>query len=62
MNKTFFIRSSIPKVKYYGLVLGEPNIYHDSGVFYKKWGFYLEGVWLWRISGGYLQEMVGQRC
>ena len=22
--------------------LGEPNIYHDSGVFYKKWGFYLE--------------------
>jgi len=40
------------------LVLGEPNIYHDSGVFYKKEGillggcltceelvgFYLEGV------------------
>jgi len=24
MNKTFFIRSSIPKVKYYWL--GEPNI------------------------------------
>ena len=22
-------------------------------------GFYLEGVWLWRISGGYLQEMMG---
>ena len=21
------------------------------GLFYKKWGFYLEGVWLWRISG-----------
>ena len=21
--------------------LGEPNIYHDSGVFYKKWG----GLW-----------------
>jgi len=32
--------------------LGEPNIYHDSWVFYKKMGFYLEGVWLWRISGG----------
>ena len=25
-----------------GLVLGEPNIYHDLGGFYKKWGFYLE--------------------
>ena len=24
--------------------LGEPNIYHDSVVFYKYWGFYLEGV------------------
>jgi len=23
-------------------VLGEPNIYHDSGVIYKKLGFYLE--------------------
>ena len=23
--------------------LEEPNIYHDSVVFYKKWGFYLEG-------------------
>ena len=24
--------------------LGEPNIYHDSEVFYKNvWGFYLEG-------------------
>jgi len=22
--------------------LGEPNIYHDSGVFYKNRGFYLE--------------------
>jgi len=26
--------------------LEESNIYHDSGGFYKKWGFYLEGVWL----------------
>jgi len=23
--------------------LGEPNIYHDSRVFYKNWEFYLEG-------------------
>ena len=38
MDKTLFIFSSIPKVKYYGLVLGEPNIYHDSGVFYKEVG------------------------
>ena len=36
MNNPFFIFSSIPKVKYYGLVLREPNIYHDSGVFYKE--------------------------
>jgi len=31
--------------------LGEPNIYHDLGIFYKNRRFYLEGVWLWRISG-----------
>ena len=43
-NKNFFIFSSIPKVKYYGLVLGEPNIYHDSGVFYKCVGNLMEGV------------------
>jgi len=24
----------------------------EFGVFYKNRGFYLEGVWLWRISGG----------
>jgi len=23
-------------------------------------GGYLEGVWLWRIRGGYSQEMMGQ--
>ena len=44
MDKTLFIFSSIPKVKYYGLVLGEPNIYHDLGDFTRMWGFYLEGV------------------
>ena len=43
MDKTLFIFSSIPKVKYYGLVLGEPNIYHDSGVFYKCVGILLGG-------------------
>ena len=42
MNKTFFIRSSIPKVKYYWL--GEPNIYQNMGVFYKEVGDY----WEWR--------------
>jgi len=37
MYKHFFIFSSIPKVKYYWL--GEPNIYHDSGVFFtRNWG------------------------
>ena len=44
MDKTLFIFSSIPKVKYYGLVLGEPNIYHDSGVFYKCVWILMEGV------------------
>jgi len=43
MNKTFLIRSSIPKVKYYGLVVGEPNIYHDLGVIYKNVGNLLGG-------------------
>ena len=28
----------------YWLVLGEPNIYHDSGVFYKNVGILLGGV------------------
>ena len=32
--------------------LGKPKLYHDSRVFYKNRGFYLEGVWLWRIGGG----------
>jgi len=56
MYKHFFIFSSIPKVKYYWL--GEPNTYHDLGMFYKNWGFYLEGVWLWWIIGSYSQEMM----
>jgi len=27
---------------------------------YKMWRFYLEDVWLWRISGGYSQGVMGQ--
>jgi len=27
------------------------------GLFYKNVGFYLEVVWLWRISGGYLETI-----
>jgi len=26
-------------------------IYHYLGDWTRMWGFYLEGVWLWRISG-----------
>jgi len=25
--------------------------------FTRKWGYYLDGVWLWRISGSYSQEV-----
>jgi len=39
-----------------GLV--EPNLYHNLGEFTRMCGFYLEGVWLWRISGGYSQRMM----
>ena len=41
------------------LVLGEPNIYHDSGVFYKNVGILLGGCLTVRISGSYSQEMIG---
>ena len=40
---TFFIFSSIPKVKYYGLVLGEPHIYHHL------WDFTRSGDFTWRV-------------
>ena len=43
-NKNFFIFSSIPKVKYYGLVVGEPNLYHNLEDFTRMWRFYLETV------------------
>ena len=44
MYKTLFIFSSIPKVKYYGLVVGEPNLYHNLEDYTRIWGIYLEGV------------------
>jgi len=31
--------------------IAEPRIYHHLGCFTRIWGFYLECVWLWRISG-----------
>jgi len=31
----------------------------ELGGIYKNCGFYLESVWLWRISGGYSHEMMG---
>jgi len=40
------------------LVLGAPKVYQNLGCFTRMWGFYLDGVWLWRISGGYSQETV----
>ena len=49
MNKTFFISSSIPKVKYYWLE--EPNIYHNLG------GFTMCGDFTWMLSD--CEELVG---
>jgi len=46
-------------IEYNRLVLEEPNIYQNFGDFTRKWGFHLEGVWLWRISGGFSQDMMG---
>jgi len=43
-NITFFIFSSIPKVKYSCFVLGESYLYHNLEDFTRTWGFYLE-VW-----------------
>ena len=43
MNKNFFIFSSILKVKYHCLVLGEPNIYQNLGDFSRIVGS------LWRV-------------
>jgi len=31
---------------------------HKS-ICYARMGILMEGVWLWRISGGYSQEMMG---
>ena len=51
MYKTFFIFSTIPKLKYYYLCIREPYVYHNLCDLTRMWGFYLEGDWLWRISG-----------
>ena len=51
MCKIFFIFSSIPKVKYYGLVLEEPNIYHNLVC------FTICGDFTWRVSD--CEELVG---
>jgi len=31
--------------------LGKPKLYQNMWCFTRMWGFYLVGVWLWRISG-----------
>jgi len=32
--------------------LGKPKLYQNMWCFTMCVGFYLEGVWLWRVSGG----------
>ena len=44
MYKTLFIFSSIPKVKYYGLVVGEPKLYQNM------WCFTRIGDFTWNVS------------
>ena len=43
-NKNFYIFSSIPKVKYYGLVVGEPKLYQNM------WCFTRIGDFTWSVS------------
>jgi len=43
MKTILFIIQLTLKVKYYGLVLGEPNIYNDSVIIYKNVGILLGG-------------------
>ena len=44
----------------YLVSLGEPNIYHDSGMFYKEVGILLGGcLTCEELSGDYSQEMMG---
>ena len=50
MNKTFFIRSSIPKVKYYWL--GEPHIYNINRLVLQE-----VGDFTWMVSD--CEELVG---
>ena len=37
----------------------EVRIYPHKSFIMQEFVFYLEDVWLWRISGGYSQEMMG---
>ena len=39
--------------------IGRAQLIPWFGVFYNNWGFYLEGVWVWRIRWGASQEMMG---
>ena len=59
MYKTLFIFSSIPKVNYYGLVLGEPYIYHNLGEFTRIGDFTWRVVSLDWITGGILARSLG---
>jgi len=34
-----------------GIIIKKDNLSNKVGRLNKKMGFYLEGVWLWRISG-----------
>jgi len=31
------------------------NYIYNQMLYLQEWGFYLDGVWLWRVSGGYLE-------
>ena len=54
MSKTFFIFSSILKVKDYCFVYQENTIYNINRFVLQECGKIVDGVWLWRISGGLL--------
>ena len=44
MKIILFINQLITKVKYYGLVLKNLELYQNMWCFTRIWGFYLEGV------------------
>jgi len=55
-NSKFFSRHRLASISQVGFRV--INI-SSLGIFYKNWGFYLQGVWLWRIGVGYSQKMMG---